>query len=47
VKVALSHNKEMFYKLIAYDDEDLDNLILKDLERTKLFSNDSKVLQVN
>jgi len=36
----------MFYKLIAYKDDDLDNLILKDIERTRLVSTDSKVLKV-
>jgi hypothetical protein len=37
----------MFYKLIAVKDEALDSLILKDIERTKLVSTDSKVLKVN
>ena len=47
MKVALLHYKEMFNNLVDYKDNDLDNQIKKDLERTKLISTDSKELNVN
>lgn len=46
MKTALNHNQDMFYKLISYEDDQIDKTILKDIERTKLITTDKSVLKV-